>query len=148
MIHSFCSNLREPICYPNTQSGSRSPLKQLSESREEVAVLEQVLGACLLPYGVSWSPGLPKRLPSCFWEPGSCFWSCFPRLYKVRLFSPSYQSQPTTGKSPESLHIDETMVGLSLALVSRARSKSKTTALFKLSGSSQQFNLSYYFIQA
>ena len=35
-----------------------------------------------------------------------------------------YQSQPTTGKSPKntlkSLHIDETMVGLSLALLPRA----------------------------
>ena len=34
------------------------------------------------------------------------------------------------------------MVGLSLALLPIARPKSKSTALFKLSGSSQPFNLS------
>ena len=43
----------------------------------------------------------------------------------------------------KSLHIDETiMVGLSLALLPRAGPKSKTTALFELSGSTQPFNLS------
>ena len=39
-IRLFCSDLREPICCLNTQSGSRCLLKRLSESREEVAVLE------------------------------------------------------------------------------------------------------------
>ena len=34
------SDLKEPIYCLNTQSGCRSPLKRLSESREEVAVLE------------------------------------------------------------------------------------------------------------
>ena len=34
-----------------------------------------------------------------------------------------------------------------LALLPRVRPKSKSTALFKLSGSTQPFNLSYYFIQ-
>ena len=47
----------------------------------------------------------------------------------------------------KSLRIDETMVGLSLALLPRARPKSKSTALFKLSGSTQPFNLSYYFFR-
>ena len=42
----------------------------------------------------------------------------------------------------KSLHIDKTMVGLSLALLPRARPKSKSTALFALSGSTQPFNLS------
>ena len=37
------------MCCLNTQSGSRSPLKRLSESREVAAVLEPVLRACLLP---------------------------------------------------------------------------------------------------
>ena len=34
--------------------------------------------------------------------------------------------------------------GLSLALLPRARPKSKSTALFKLSGSTQPFNLSFF----
>ena len=46
-IHSFCSDLREHICGLNTQSGSRSPLKRLSESLEEAAVLEPDLRAVL-----------------------------------------------------------------------------------------------------
>ena len=44
----------------------------------------------------------------------------------------------------KSLHIDETMVVLSLALLPRARPKTKFTALFKLSGSTQPFNSSNY----
>ena len=60
-IHSFCSVLREHICCLNTQSGPRSQLKRLSESREVVAVLEPVLRACLLPLVA------PKTAPKPFW---------------------------------------------------------------------------------
>ena len=138
--NSFCSDLREPICWFNTQSGSRSPLKRISESSEEVAVLEPVLRACLLPYGGSRSPGLPKWLLSCFWEPRSRFRSHFPQLYKACHLT--IRINPQQVNPLKRLHIDETMVGLSLALLPRARQKGKSTALFKLSGSTQPFNFS------
>ena len=55
--HLFCSDIREHICCLNTQSGSRSRLKRLSESREEAAVLEPVLRACLLPLAAPGAQG-------------------------------------------------------------------------------------------
>ena len=144
---SFCSDLREPICCLNAQSGSRSPLNWLFESCEEVAVLELILRACLLPYGSSRSPGLPKWLPSHFWKPGSRFWSRFPRLYKVfKLVLSKHhltiRVNPQQVNPLKSFHIDETMVGLWLVLLPRARPKSKSTALFILSGPTKPFNLS------
>ena len=105
------------ICCPNTQSGPRSPLKRLPESCEEAAVLEPVLRACLLPLAASGAQGSQTVL------------------------------EPQQVNPLKSLHIDETMVGLSLALLPRARPKSKSTALFKLSGSTQPFNKSDYFIK-
>ena len=109
-----------------TQSGSSSPWKQLSEPRDAAAVLEPVVRAPLLPRGGSRSPGPPKQLKSRLWEPGSRFWSRFPRLYKARYFKRHLTirvnpQQVNLLKNPlKSLHIDETMVGLSLALLPRA----------------------------
>ena len=73
MIHSFCSDLREHICCLNTKSGPRSPLKRLSESREDAAVFESLFASI----GGSRSPGLPKRLPSGFGETGIRFGAVF-----------------------------------------------------------------------
>ena len=51
---------------PNNQSGTRSPLKRLPESREEAAFLEPVLRACLLPLA---APGAQRSqtTPKPFW---------------------------------------------------------------------------------
>ena len=56
-IHSFCSDLSEHICCLNTQIGSRSPLKRLSESRDEAVVLEPVLTACSLSLAAPGAQG-------------------------------------------------------------------------------------------
>ena len=53
----WCREHREHICCLNTGKGSRSPLKRLSESREEAAVLEPVLRACLLPLAAPGAQG-------------------------------------------------------------------------------------------
>ena len=49
--------LRVHICGLNTQSGPRSRLKRLSESREKAALLEPVLRACLLPLAAQGAEG-------------------------------------------------------------------------------------------
>ena len=77
-LHLFYSDLREHICCLNTQSGSRSPLKRLSESREEAAVLEPVLRACFLPLAAPGAQG-SQTAPKPFEEPGSCFWYTSPK---------------------------------------------------------------------
>ena len=64
-IHSFCSDIREHICYLNTQSGSRSPLKRLSESCEEAAVLEPVLERVCFLWQLQ-EPRAPKTDPKPF----------------------------------------------------------------------------------
>ena len=53
----FCSILREHICCLNIHSGSKSPLKPLSESHEVAAILEPVLRACLLPLAAPGAKG-------------------------------------------------------------------------------------------
>ena len=61
-IHWFYIDLSEHTCCLNTQSGSRSPLKRLSESHEEAAILEPVVRACLLPLAAPRA-----QAPKPFW---------------------------------------------------------------------------------
>ena len=142
-IHSFCSYLRQHICCLNTQSGSRSLLKRLSESREEAAVLEPFLRTCLLPLAAQGAQGSLNGSQAILGSQEAVL-----ELFSLTIYSAlllfilhlTIRVNPQQVNPLKSLHIDETMVGLSLALLPRARPKSKSTALLKLSGFSQPIN--------
>ena len=84
--------------------------------------------------------------PKLFWEPGPFLEPFSMTIQSVLVLSKHHLTirvNPQQVNPLKSLHIAETMVGLSLELLPIARPKSKSTALFKLSGSTQPFKLSY-----
>ena len=107
-------------------------------SREEAAVLEPVLRACLLPLVAPGARGSLNGSQAVLVSQEAVFID-YIKLSKRHL---TIRVNPQQVNPLKSLHIDESMVGLSLALLPRARPKSKPTALFKLSGFSQPLNLS------
>ena len=97
-IHSLCSDLREHICFINTQNRLQKP----TEAALWVTGWSSRFRACFkslfASFGGSRSPGLPKRLPSRFGDPEAVFGTpvqnnCLKpncRLYKLQVAQKRY----------------------------------------------------------